>query len=183
MFNRNHNDPSIDEVEARLRAASPEVSDLDLDRLKRRIQTQVNLRRSTRGASLRHRLIPVLVSLGLLGGTGIFAVEALAANASNKQYHGPGGTSGLTILTCTLGSAGKTLIVTGTTTDKINSITVSSASPSFSAQAVITTTGSSPYTFTATLGDNTPNTYTAGTTYNLTAVQTLGGTATATCTP
>jgi hypothetical protein len=175
MFNRNHNDPSIHKVEARLRAASPEVSDLDLDRLKRRIQTQISARRSTRGASLRHRLIPALVSLSVLGGTGIFAVEALAVSATGQQYTGPGGGS-IVIQTCVLSNGGHTLTVSGTTTDSINSITVSDTAGSPTVSTTVTPTGSSfsaVYVLTGTKFSGA---------YTFQAVQNLGGTATANCT-
>jgi hypothetical protein len=201
MFNRDHSDPSIDQVAARLRAASPEVSDLDLDRLKQRIQTQIGVRRTTRGANLRQRLVPVLVSLGVLGGAGFVAVEAVAAgiNSGTQQYCAPtsqGGlctteTTGAIVITDCVGAGtqGGTpgnqtfteLTVTGTTTDKINSITVTNTTtpPGGSAPATITTTGSSPYTFTATLA--APAGYDNKTNYALTAAQNLGGTAKATC--
>jgi hypothetical protein len=168
-------------ITSELRSARPRPRDQFVRGLVDEIQA------APRRLRLRKRLVPVLVSLGLLGGAAFLAVAAVAASASGQQYCPPGGScsngaGAIVILTCSLSNGGHTLTVTGTTTDKINPITVSDTpppTPAFSTTATFTQTTTSPYGFTATF-DASPAKFSG--TYHLVAVQTLGGTAKADCT-
>lgn len=100
-WNDNSLPDELQDVACRLREERPEVSALDLDRIKQRARARAFPSR-TRGSTLKSRIVVALLTLGLMaGGTGgVIAAGGgnSGGNASNSQYKpgcGPKKTNGV----------------------------------------------------------------------------------------